>query len=69
MDHKAEAEALVGVGWRDDWAQMGLAEAQVHATLYLAEQQRIANIIAWTTSDGYRPSPHVQDEITKGLGL
>lgn len=45
-DHKADAEGLLGVQWRDDFALAQLAEAQVHATLYLAEQQRIANLIA-----------------------
>jgi hypothetical protein len=45
-DHKKEAiESLDGLGYTGDEAYVG--QAQVHATLYLAEQQRIANLIAY----------------------
>lgn len=46
-DHKAKSELLLEqIATR--WGQIDsmLAEAQVHATLALAEQQRIANVIA-----------------------
>lgn len=48
-----------------DNATLAVAEA----TLYLAEQQRIANIIAWTTAtpDGYSPSDQVAREIVQAL--
>ena len=48
-DHKKEAiESLDGLGYTGDEAYVG--QAQVHATLYLAEQQRIANLIAFVHS-------------------
>jgi len=45
IDHKAEAEAILFADrqYRDERTLM---EAQVSATLYLAEQQRVANLIA-----------------------
>lgn len=49
IDHKAEAEAVLGANGPNatfDPARDALAEAQIHAMLYLAEQQRIANLIA-----------------------
>ena len=49
-DHKAEAEKLTAmkyaVGAPIGAVRHNDALAQVHATLYLAEQQRIANLIA-----------------------
>lgn len=54
------------------------AAAEVHATLYLAEQQRIANLIALaaspvTTYDWIVESPDsatmIRDEIRKALGV
>lgn len=49
-DHKAEAEKNIDAGYVEvaDDAELAvsLTLAQVHATLYLAEQQRIANLIA-----------------------
>ncbi len=48
-DHKAQAEALVAselAGGSFDQTRDYIALAQVHATLYAAEQQRIANLIA-----------------------
>jgi len=50
--------------------------AQVHAVLAvkesldrLVEQQRIANLIAWTEGSGYEPTPEITAEIREGLGL
>lgn len=73
-DHKAQAEALVAselAGGSFDQTRDYIALAQVHATLYLAEQTRIANLIAYRK----RNSP-LSDErerfdaqIEEGLGL
>lgn len=58
-DHKAEAEHML-IGWNElvnsyeGWQQTSVAEAQVHATLYLAEQQRAANVIAAFQHFGWR---------------
>lgn len=54
IDHKAEAEGSVAVVTHVYSlgalpAETIFALAQVHATLYAAEQQRIANLIAYTT--------------------
>lgn len=76
-DHKAEAERILpkrGEGILPNH----VAVAQVHATLYLAEQQRIANLIAafaegGLTSDvkhlGFKDWPEVLEHIRTGLGL
>lgn len=69
-EEKAEALRLIEVdntctiGWETADAQhlANLAEAQVHATLYAAEQQRIANLIALGLGAS---SP----DIREGLGL
>ena len=49
-DHKNEAidrlEMVYLGGATDSERANGIATAQVHATLYIAEQQRIANLIA-----------------------
>jgi len=84
IDHKAEAFALVNVDPMRGYAAVAYAQAQVHATLYLAEQQRIANIIALSQ---YRVNPaglpnfrhlvwdfdddgeRLSAEIREGLGL
>ena len=89
-DHKAEAELLVDgraitVAGRERkvYADKVLEVALVHATLYLAEQQRIANLIALLPTldrtpvldrmDNDRPLPTELDRamevITEGLGL
>ncbi|TFC59454.1 MULTISPECIES: hypothetical protein [unclassified Cryobacterium] len=55
IDHKAEAVRVLAeddawkLGWETADAQhlSNSAKAQVHATLYAAEQQRIANLIAY----------------------
>lgn len=46
VDHKQEAESVIGSDWGSSHTTNALLEGQIHATLYLAEQQRIANIIA-----------------------
>jgi len=54
-DHKAEALGFIsgpsGIDWSEEAPHVELAMAQVHATLALAEQQRIANLIALATAD------------------
>jgi len=58
-DHKAEAlawirgmdEIIEEEGMTDATLVASPVNAQVHATLYLAEQQRIANLIALATAD------------------
>lgn len=75
-DHAAEAQQHI------DWAHeqqeregdMGNVPrddallAQAHATLALVEQQRIANIIAFTTGSGYDMSTDVAERIARDLG-
>lgn len=57
-------------------ADHNLAEAQVHATLALVEQQRIANLIALNEARGPgdpwdfgSPRPPIKPEIREALGL
>lgn len=64
VDHKAEAEEILANRASQNDPN-GLAIA--HALLALVEQQRVANLIAWTT--GYQPTPPVLAQIEKGLGL
>lgn len=48
-DHAAEARRILeapGLVTRDDEARQNAAEAQVHATLALADEQRTANLLA-----------------------
>lgn len=85
IDHKAEALRLVLFGEQDRIGDLSVAEmhacaalSQVHATLALVEQQRIANLIAFIDAEG---GPHkvinhisggwatVVDQITDELGL
>jgi len=84
-DHKSRAieldEEARTSGDVDD-ASVHLRAAQVHATLYLAEQQRIANLIAYYAlafsqeANGTVPSQHTlkrldvaSNQIIEGLGL
>ena len=48
-----------------------LAAAQANATLYAAEQQRIANLIQWTTAADFDNEPDATQLaiILDGLGL
>lgn len=78
-DHKALAESLIArveraegmskqVGVRNPTLE--IAAAQVHATLYLAEQQRIANVIALGSGVfNSRDYEKVRAQIFEGLGL
>jgi hypothetical protein len=60
------AENLLGAEWRNgDVAVAQVTEAHVYATLALAEQQRIANLIAFEVISGEKN----RAEIRKGLGL
>ena len=73
IDHKAEAESRIDWTFRggatDSERASMVAKAQVHATLYLAEQNLAANLIAWTTRPGYKPNAETQARIEKALGL
>jgi len=57
-DHKAEAEEYVDfmfrMGATEDVRSTAVGKAQAHATLYLAEQQRVANLIALAAMNGPR---------------
>jgi len=74
-DHKAEAEKLTAmkyaVGAPIGAVRHNDALAQVHATLYLAEQQRIANLIAgFDLLSDARPTsmdvnPQTNDDVLK----
>lgn len=81
IDHKQESEFLLqrvgGLTW-EEAPQIEVALAQVHATLALVEQQRIANLIAFIAVEGgpYKiineiPGATVQAIafIREGLGL
>jgi hypothetical protein len=80
IDHAAEALACEEAGLSIMREQsIGIAPhmevvmqfdlARLHAQLALVEQQRIANLIAWTTRDGYEPLSEVRNIIAEGLGL
>lgn len=75
INHKSEAERLLSVGgFSDIENELTLVEAQVQATLYLAEQQRVNNLIAWynilllTPTAEASEIAELQEEITKSLG-
>ena len=51
IDRVKIAETYLNVDWRDQWATTYIAHAQVQATLALAEQQRIANLVALVAMD------------------
>ena len=81
-DHKAEAvtplyAGRVGNAADGAWATAIATEALVHATLYAAEQQRIANVIALGKATHLAPDPTVPGhmmvavlpEIAAALGL
>lgn len=71
IDYASEAlrVLMLPTKFEDATEANALAYAQVHATLALVEQQRIANIIAFTIGAGYRTNQKTIDEIAKGLGL
>lgn len=78
IDHAATAvahnhEAMARRGFWASWRWQ--RSAQVHATLALVEQQRIANIIAlgteyaWGLGESEDYFAQLRPEIRKGLGL
>lgn len=77
-DHAAEARNCLGASGAyngEDHAPL-VAEAQVHATLALAEQQRLANIIAVANDPTGFLAVNLDDirmglagEVWEGLGL
>lgn len=78
IDHAKRVEELVALSRTtpNDEKQWLLAEAQVHATLALAEQQRFANRIAYHVSGMYygpgaygKELPESHQELRKGIGL
>lgn len=75
IDHAAQAARVLGNFPHDDIADnaTALAWAQVHATLALVEQQRIANLISLHTADSVIVEAgewrDVEDAIREGLGL
>ena len=87
IDHFAEAQRLVLATETRDWNQESpyvdrrLAAAQVHATLALAEQQRLANVIALAGLSMHGPLRHLAvqpmgeisvqptDDIAAALGI
>ncbi|GAB3125789.1 hypothetical protein [Glaciibacter psychrotolerans] len=86
IDHKAAADSYLEACVYDTHAMTNAEKvslAQVHATLYLAEQQRIANLITtaglnYGAVDFTRPWEGMQDtdrwrairaDVAEGLGL
>ena len=63
--HRTEAEALIGADWGDSHTTNALLEGMLRATLYLADQQRVANLIAFEALTGEKN----RAEIRKGLEL
>lgn len=71
IDHAATAyRTLDEVDWRDRYASVQVAEAQVHATLALVEQQRIANLIivaGWVMDSTVGDVGHDLDKLRMGI--
>lgn len=71
MNHAQEARDLLqplqALAGKD--AAFDLELAQVHATLALAEQQRVANVITWGTANGTEPPVEVALQIVEALEL
>lgn len=77
IDHASEARRNID-GLHDYQSEAGMTEAsmltvaieaQAHATLALVEQQRIANLIAWTVGSGYSAAPEIAAEIVAALHI
>lgn len=76
--HKDEAERLIQYAGKTG-SESAASSAVAHATLHLAEQQRIANLIAWQSTlvtawlaEGGEPIPRIDElgkMIRRGLGL
>lgn len=84
IDHAAQARKLIENARINSRRDVTVEAAQVHATLALVEQQRIANVIALsqaTNADGSRIAPWalthpvddwsvaLNDDIREGMGL
>lgn len=79
IDHAAEAREFLDHAWHPEGEEERarrdpyLATAQGHATLALAEQQRIANLIAlgeqMDYAHSYMGEAPMRDDIKKGLRL
>lgn len=85
IDHAAEARGEMRYSHdcladgREDRAGLALSEAQIHATLALVEQQRIANLIALhrhevkydigSWSRLYNEGEELRPEIKEALGI
>lgn len=77
IDHAAEArkhidwahEQQAVAGEFDESVQHNATLAVAEATLALVEQQRLANVIAFTVGSGYSASSAVLDEIAAGIGM
>ena len=78
IDHAAESDRIAEHLGESVIAQEGITDATIiatqldavrHAILALAEQQRTANLIAWTTGAGYVPSPPIVAEIVETLRM
>ena len=75
VDHKSEAIRFAKIADSVEDTRTWAIIAQSHATLYLAEQQRIANLIAYHAAGMHKgaidgpglPGPH--EQVRKGLGL
>ena len=71
-NHASKAEQFVGLAIKVHDTEYALVIAQVataEAILALVEQQRIANLIAFTTANGGEPSETTAEEIWKGVWL
>lgn len=71
-NHASKAEQLVGLAIKVHDTEYALVIAQVataEAIRALVEQQRIANLIAFTTANGGEPSETTAEEIGKGVWL
>lgn len=71
INHAAEARRALENIHHDHLTSNGdaLAWAQVHATLALVAEQRIANLIAYVAKWTDGEVLHIDAEIRKGLGL
>lgn len=71
IDHVAATQSLLQHAQGADpvAARVTLDAAQVHATLALVEQQRIANLIATGSNPASAFGPRIYAEIREGLGL
>lgn len=66
-DHAQEARRLLNKGTTNGMLPNHIAAANAHATLAVAEQLRIANLIAWY-GDAKMPK-HIEEHIAASIGL